>query len=110
MYQLEPRNDKKLCPCRQGLFFWQLAQLQRKVRSDVSSEYWLNVICAYPDRQLFDWGMMRLRRPMYGVGDPFAMDADDQLRKKRDAEVILFVNSPALLPQLLVPPFLVYIC
>ena len=54
--------------------------------------------------------MMRLRRPMYGVGDPFAMDADDQLRKKRDAEVILFVNSPALLPQLLVPPFLVYIC
>ncbi|XP_028773967.1 probable ATP-dependent DNA helicase CHR12 isoform X2 [Neltuma alba] len=30
--------------------------------------------------------MMRLRRPMYGVGDPFAMDADDQLRKKRDAE------------------------
>ncbi|XP_058769636.1 probable ATP-dependent DNA helicase CHR12 isoform X2 [Vicia villosa] len=30
--------------------------------------------------------MMRLRRPFYGVGDPFAMDADDQLRKKRDSE------------------------
>lgn len=30
--------------------------------------------------------MMRLRRPLYGVGDPFAVEADDQLRKKRDAE------------------------
>ncbi|XP_027362887.1 probable ATP-dependent DNA helicase CHR12 isoform X3 [Abrus precatorius] len=30
--------------------------------------------------------MMRLRRPLYGVGDPFVMDADDQIRKKRDAE------------------------
>jgi hypothetical protein len=32
--------------------------------------------------------MMRLRHPLYGVGDAFAMDADDQFRKKRDAEVI----------------------
>ncbi|KAL1355473.1 hypothetical protein HN51_007516 [Arachis hypogaea] len=63
-----------------------LAELQRMVRCDISSEYWLNVMCAYPERQLFDWGMMRLHRPMYGVGDPFAMDADDKLRKKRDAE------------------------
>ncbi|XP_019053192.1 PREDICTED: probable ATP-dependent DNA helicase CHR12 isoform X2 [Nelumbo nucifera] len=31
--------------------------------------------------------MMRLRRPfMYGVGDAFAMEADERLRKKRDAE------------------------
>ncbi|XP_004511346.1 probable ATP-dependent DNA helicase CHR12 isoform X2 [Cicer arietinum] len=30
--------------------------------------------------------MMRLRRPPYGVGDPFAINADDQIRKKRDAE------------------------
>ena len=70
---------------------WQLAELQSKVRSDVGSEYWLNVKCAYPDRQLFDWGMMRLHRPLYGVGDPFAMDADDQIRKKRDAEVIFYL-------------------
>lgn len=34
--------------------------------------------------------MMRLPRPFYGVGDPFAMEADDQFRKKRDAEVIYF--------------------
>jgi hypothetical protein len=54
----------------------------------VSTEYWLRVNCAEPDKQLFDWGMMRLRRPLYGVGDAFAMDADDQFRKKRDAEVI----------------------
>lgn len=67
----------------------QLAELQRKVRSNVSSEYWLRVKCAEPDKQLFDWGMMRLQRPLYGVGDAFAMDADDQFRKKRDAEVII---------------------
>jgi hypothetical protein len=81
---------QEMCPCWQGLLFWQLAELQSKVRSDVSSEYWLNVECAYPDRKLFDWGMMRLRRPSYGVGDPFAMDADDRLRKKRDSEVIFY--------------------
>lgn len=79
-------------------FSWQLAELQRKVRSDVSSEYRLIVKCAYPDRQLFDWGMMRLRRPMYGVGDPFAMDADDQLRKKRDAEVIEYIFFIIIFP------------
>lgn len=71
------------------LFPRQLAELQSKVRSEVSSEYWLRVNCAEPDKQLFDWGMMRLRRPLYGVGDAFAMDADDQFRKKRDAEVLL---------------------
>ena len=42
----------------------------------------------FPDKQLFDWGMMRLPRPLYGIGDAFAMEADDQFRKKRDAEVI----------------------
>ena len=77
------------CPCGQGHFFWQLADLQRKVRTEVSSEYWLRMHCAFPDKQLFDWGMMRWRRPLYGVGDAFAMEADDQFRKKRDAEVSL---------------------
>ena len=42
----------------------------------------------FPDKQLFDWGIMRLPRPLYGIGDAFAMEADDQFRKKRDAEVI----------------------
>jgi SWI/SNF-related matrix-associated actin-dependent regulator of chromatin subfamily A protein 2/4 len=65
---------------------------------EVNSEYMLNVKCAYPDKQLFDWGMMRLRRPPYGVGDPFAMDADDKIRKKRDAEVILYFPRPFLSP------------
>ncbi|CAJ1925279.1 unnamed protein product [Sphenostylis stenocarpa] len=72
--------------CLLELYGLKLAELQRMVRTDVSSEYWLNVKCAYPERQLFDWSMMRLRRPLYGVGDPFAMDADDQIRKKRDAQ------------------------
>lgn len=67
----------------------QLAELQSKVRSNVSSEYWLRVKCAEPDKQLFDWDMMRLRHPLYGVGDAFSMEADDQFRKKRDAEVII---------------------
>lgn len=70
------------------MLFLQLADLQSKVRSDVSSEYWLRERCAYPDKQLFDWGLMRLPRPaMYGMGDAFATEADDRQRKKRDAEV-----------------------
>ncbi|KAM2542212.1 hypothetical protein TB2_021671 [Malus domestica] len=64
----------------------QLAELKKKVRSEVNSEYSLRMHCEHPDKTLFDWGMMRLRRPLYGVGDAFAMEADDQFRKKRDAE------------------------
>ena len=66
----------------------QLAELQSKVRSEVSSEYWLRLNCVFPDKQLFDWGIMRLPHPLYGIGDVFATEADDQFRKKRDAEVI----------------------
>ncbi|XP_010941745.1 probable ATP-dependent DNA helicase CHR12 [Elaeis guineensis] len=74
--------------CLLELYGLKLLELQRKVRSDVSAEYWLHEKCAYPDKQLFDWGMMRLRYPcnMYGIGDAFAMEADDHQRKKRDAE------------------------
>lgn len=57
----------------------------------MSAEYWLRMSCAYADKQLFDWGMMRLRRPMYGVGDAFAAEGDDNLRKKRDAEVYIIL-------------------
>lgn len=71
-----------------ALLSCQLSELQSKVRSDVSSEYWLRVHCAYPESQLFDWGMMRLHRPLYGVGDAFDMAADDNLKKKRDVKVI----------------------
>ncbi|KAK2371773.1 putative ATP-dependent DNA helicase chr12 [Trifolium repens] len=88
--QLEglPSNwgDNLQTKCLLELYGLKLAELQGKVRMEVNSEYWLNVKCAYPDKQLFDWGMMRLRRPPYGVGDPFATDADDKIRKKRDAE------------------------
>ncbi|CAJ2630299.1 unnamed protein product [Trifolium pratense] len=80
------RGEDLQTKCLLELYGLKLAELQSKVRSDVSSEYWLNVECAYPDRKLFDWGMMRLRRPSYGIGDPFAMDADDRLRKRRDFE------------------------
>ncbi|KAK0608536.1 hypothetical protein LWI29_032098 [Acer saccharum] len=80
------RGEELQTKCLLELYGLKLAELQSKVRCDVSSEYWLRVSCAYPDKQLFDWGMMRLRRPLYGVGDAFAMEADDQFRKKRDAE------------------------
>ncbi|XP_052207411.1 probable ATP-dependent DNA helicase CHR12 [Diospyros lotus] len=80
------RGEDMQSKCLLELYGLKLAELQRKVRYDVSSEYWLRLHCAYPDKQLFDWGMMRLRRPLYGVGDAFAMEADDNLKKKRDAE------------------------
>nr|CAN75986.1 hypothetical protein VITISV_012191 [Vitis vinifera] len=80
------RGEDLQTKCLLELYGLKLVELQSKVRSDVSSEYWLRMNCAYPDKQLFDWGMMRLRRPLYGVGDAFAMEADDQFRKKRDAE------------------------
>ncbi|CAA7395197.1 unnamed protein product [Spirodela intermedia] len=74
--------------CLLELYGLKLAELQKKVRSDVSSEHWLFEKCRNPESQLFDWGMMRLRHPfiLYGVGDSFAMEADDRQRKKRDAE------------------------
>lgn len=71
--------------------------------------------CAFPEKQLFDWGMMRLRRPLYGVGDAFATEADDHFRKKRDAEVIysthdlfeLFFDSVRILTRRILSFYLV---
>ncbi|KAJ4722407.1 Chromatin structure-remodeling complex protein SYD [Melia azedarach] len=80
------RGEELQTKCLLELYGLKLAELQSKVRSDVSSEYWLRMSCAFPEKKLFDWGMMRLRRPLYGVGDAFAMEADDHFRKKRDAE------------------------
>ncbi|CAL5347182.1 unnamed protein product [Camellia sinensis] len=80
------RGEDLQSKCLLELYGLKLAELQSKVRSYVSSEYWLRMHCAYPEKQLFDWGMMRLRRPMYGLGDAFAMEADDNLKKKRDTE------------------------
>lgn len=82
------RGEDLQMKCLLELYGLKLLELQMKVRSDVSAEYWLHEKCAYPDKQLFDWGIMRLRYPcnMYGIGDAFAMEADDHQRKKRDAE------------------------
>ncbi|OVA12559.1 SNF2-related [Macleaya cordata] len=81
------RGEDLQMKCLLELYGLKLADLQSKVRSAVSSEYWLREKCAYPDKQLFDWGMMRLPRPvMYGMGDAFAVETDDRQRKKRDAE------------------------
>ncbi|GMP56492.1 hypothetical protein CsSME_00020957 [Camellia sinensis var. sinensis] len=80
------RGEDLQSKCLLELYGLELAELQSKVRSDVSSEYWLRMHCAYPDKQLFDWSMMRLHRPAYGLGDAFSMEADDNLKKKRDTE------------------------
>ncbi|KAK9672015.1 hypothetical protein RND81_12G070200 [Saponaria officinalis] len=80
------RGDDLQSKCLLELYGLKLTELQKKVRSDVSSEFWLRLKCVYPEQQLFDWGMTRLRSPFYGLGDPFATESDDQLRKKRDAE------------------------
>ncbi|CAA0812268.1 Probable ATP-dependent DNA helicase CHR12 [Striga hermonthica] len=80
------RGEELQSRCLLELYGLKLADLQSKVRSEVSSEYWLRLYCSNPDKQLFDWGMMRLRRPFYGIGDAFAVETDDPLKKKRDAE------------------------
>ncbi|VAH02148.1 unnamed protein product [Triticum turgidum subsp. durum] len=76
--------------CLLELYGLKLLDLQKKVRSDVNAEYWLHKKCVHPERQLFDWGMMRIRYPftMYGIGDGFSMDTDDIHRKKRFTERI----------------------
>ncbi|GFP84004.1 probable ATP-dependent DNA helicase chr12 [Phtheirospermum japonicum] len=80
------RGEELQSRCLLELYGLKLAELQSKVRAEVSSEYWLRLHCANPDKQLFDWGMMRLRRPIYGIGDAFAVETDDPLKKKREAE------------------------
>ncbi|CAN6326662.1 unnamed protein product [Urochloa humidicola] len=82
------RGEDLQMKCLLELYGLKLLDLQKKVRSDISAEYWLHKRCAYPERQLFDWGMMRIQYPfaMYGIGDSFLMDADDVHRKKRFAE------------------------
>ncbi|KAI4369630.1 hypothetical protein MLD38_018052 [Melastoma candidum] len=80
------RGEDLQTKCLLELYGLKLAELQKKVRSQVSAEYWLRMNCAYPDKKLFDWGMMRLHRNQYGVGDAFSVGADDDFRKKRDVE------------------------
>ncbi|KAJ9550474.1 hypothetical protein OSB04_014519 [Centaurea solstitialis] len=80
------RGEDLQSKCLLELYGLKLAELQRKVRSNVSSEYMLCLNCVYPEKKLFDWGMMRLSRPSYAVGDAFAVDSDNHLKKKRDAE------------------------
>uniref|UniRef100_A0A0E0DLV5 ATP-dependent DNA helicase CHR12 n=1 Tax=Oryza meridionalis TaxID=40149 RepID=A0A0E0DLV5_9ORYZ len=84
------RGEDLQMKCLLELYGLKLLDLQKKVRTDISAEYWLHKKCAHPDRQLFDWGMMRIRYPftMYGIGDSFSMDADDIHRKKRFSERI----------------------
>ncbi|GJZ97472.1 hypothetical protein Tco_0669925 [Tanacetum coccineum] len=83
------------------LEMFDLAELQRKVRSNVSSEYMLCLNCANPEKQLFDWGNMRLPRFPYGVGDAFAVDSDNHLKKKRDADVLFYFLLSLFCPSLL---------
>ncbi|KAE8687441.1 putative ATP-dependent DNA helicase CHR12 [Hibiscus syriacus] len=80
------RGEDLQTKCLLELYGLKLAELQSKIRSFISNEYWLRVNCAYPDKQLFDWGMARLPFHPYGIFVPFTTEADDQTRKKRDYE------------------------
>ncbi|KAL4205146.1 hypothetical protein AMTRI_Chr01g113140 [Amborella trichopoda] len=82
------RGEGLQMKCLLELYGLKLKDLQKKVRSDVCSEYRLREKCTYPDKQLFDWGLMRLQRahPFFGIGDASAVEADDRQRKRRDAE------------------------
>ncbi|GAA0153569.1 DNA helicase [Lithospermum erythrorhizon] len=80
------RGEDLQSKCLLELYGLKLAELQNKVRIEVGSEYWLRLLCANPEKQLFDWGMTRLPRPMYGIADAFATGSGDPLKKKRDAE------------------------
>ncbi|GLJ26578.1 hypothetical protein SUGI_0515320 [Cryptomeria japonica] len=81
-------GDNLQMKCLLELYGIKLADLQKRVRSDVSAEYHLREECANPEKQLFDWGHMRLRRtlPLFGMGDAPTTEADERLRRRRDAE------------------------
>ncbi|KAH9287744.1 hypothetical protein KI387_031861, partial [Taxus chinensis] len=82
------RGDDLQTKCLLELYGLKLADLQKKVRSEVNAEYHLREECANPGKHLFDWGHMRLRRtlPLFGMGDAPATEADERLRRRRDAE------------------------
>eukprot|EP00252_Welwitschia_mirabilis_P025329 TRINITY_DN7867_c0_g1_i1.p1 TRINITY_DN7867_c0_g1~~TRINITY_DN7867_c0_g1_i1.p1 ORF type:complete len:1150 (+),score=277.75 TRINITY_DN7867_c0_g1_i1:156-3605(+) len=82
------RGEELQTKCLIELLGLKLIDLQRKVRSRVSAEYRLREECSSPDKHLFDWGLMRLQRPLplSGVGDAVAAEADERQRKRRDAE------------------------
>lgn len=73
-----------------------LTALQTKVRSDVMAERHLQQACSAVDKNVFDWGLMRLVRTsssFFGAlhGDGYTpglspIEADERLRRKRDAE------------------------
>lgn len=77
----------------QGL---KLAAVQKKVRSEVVAEVHLQDACSSVDKQLFDWGLMRLVRTSSSFfgglhGDAMTSglsptEADERLRRKREAE------------------------
>ncbi|CAM6084117.1 unnamed protein product [Calypogeia fissa] len=69
-----------------------LLGLQMKVRTEVVAELHLQEICARPDKTLFDWGLVRIRRPTLSGFDASIIagvpstDSDERLRRKRKAE------------------------
>ncbi|KAH7434232.1 hypothetical protein KP509_06G006600 [Ceratopteris richardii] len=73
-----------------------LTALQKKVRSDIMAERHLQEACSSVDKNIFDWGLMRLVRTstsFFGAlhGDGYTpglspVEADERLRHKREAE------------------------
>ncbi|KAL2610518.1 hypothetical protein R1flu_029091 [Riccia fluitans] len=70
-----------------------LLGLQMRVRQEVAAELHLQELCGSPDANLFDWGLMRLRRNMSGLSGQASFlfgvpssETDERLRRKRKAE------------------------
>jgi hypothetical protein len=71
----------------------QLLELQKKIRSELSEEYWLTEKCSCPcpGNQLYDWTMMRLPYPAtsFILGDVNFANEEDCERKRRYNKVSL---------------------
>ncbi|KAJ3708494.1 hypothetical protein LUZ61_012199 [Rhynchospora tenuis] len=85
------RGEDVQMKCLLELYGLKLLELQKKIRSELSTDYWLTEKCMHPERQLYDWGMMRLPFPptIFGIGDPTFVNEDDRQRRRRYNERML---------------------
>ncbi|XP_078167535.1 putative ATP-dependent DNA helicase CHR719 isoform X1 [Carex rostrata] len=85
------RGEDMQMKCLLELYGLKLLELQKKIRTELSGDYWLTEKCRNPERQLYDWGMMRLPFPptIFGIGDPTFVNEDDRQRRRRYNERML---------------------
>ncbi|KAL3690342.1 hypothetical protein R1sor_016651 [Riccia sorocarpa] len=87
-------QDEVRDQCIVELHTLKLLGLQMRVRTEVAAELHLQELCGSPDTNIFDWGLMRLRRNMSAFSGQEASlisgvpssETDERLRRKRKAE------------------------